>query len=154
MRWKWLIKYVTGCFRGVAPLLMFDRIQNTTLSGEEVYHHWSLLILLIHTKHKTIIWDIRLTPRLHFLGGALIHWVDRAKNVGPIVGQLPIKIGWWDASLALRDFNWSNKHQTQRQQNLGLTPHPHLLDRELIHSVDKAKSMWIIVGQLPIKNGR
>ena len=30
-----------------------------------------------------------------------------------IVGQTPIKVGWWDASLALWDFSRSNKHCVQ-----------------------------------------
>ena len=30
-----------------------------------------------------------------------------------IVGQMPIKAGWWDASLALWDFSRSNKHCIQ-----------------------------------------
>ena len=30
-----------------------------------------------------------------------------------IVGQMPIKAGWWDSSLALWDFSWSNKHCIQ-----------------------------------------
>ena len=49
--------------------------------------------------------------RSHFLEGELIHLVDKAKYVWLIVGQLPIKAGWWNASLALRDFSRSNKHE-------------------------------------------
>ena len=30
---------------------------------------------------------------------------------------------------------------------------PHFLEVELIHLVDKAKNVWLIVGQLPIKTG-
>ena len=52
-----------------------------------------------------------MTPRLHFLEGALIHWVNEAKNMWPIDEQLPIKIKWWDAPLGLRDFSQSNKHE-------------------------------------------
>ena len=104
-----------GCFRGGAPSLIFDRILNATLSEEGVsttgFNSHCLLILLIHTKHKTIKWCLRMTPRLHLLEGALIHWVDKAKNMWPIVKQFPIKIGWWDAPLGLRDLSQSNKHE-------------------------------------------
>ena len=75
----------TGCFRGGAPLLMFDRILNATLSEEGVsatgINSQCLQILLIHTKHKTIKSYLRLTPRFHFLEEALIHWVDKVKCV-------------------------------------------------------------------------
>ena len=37
--------------------------------------------------------------------------------------------------------------------NLGLTPRLHCLDGELIQWVDKAKNVWITVGQLPTKAG-
>ena len=48
-------------------------------------------ILLIHTKHKTIRWNFGLTRCFYSLEGELIHWVDKAKIVWLIVGQLPIK---------------------------------------------------------------
>ena len=69
-----------------------------------------LLILLIHTKHKTIRSYFGQTPRLNFLEGQLIHLGDKAKNVRLIIGQMPKKAGWWDASHAQRDFSRSNKH--------------------------------------------
>ena len=51
-----------------------------------------------------------LTPRLHFLEvGELSHCVYETKNLWLIVGQLPIKAGWWNAPLALWNFSWSNK---------------------------------------------
>ena len=64
-----------------------------------------LLILLIHTKHKAIKWYLRLTPRLHFLGGTLINWVDKAKNMWIMDRQLPIKAAQWDAPLKLQGFS-------------------------------------------------
>ena len=39
-----------------------------------------------------------------------IHWVDMAENVWLLVGQLPIKAGWWDAPLAIREFIRRNMH--------------------------------------------
>ena len=45
------------------------------------------VILFTHTKHKTIRWNLGLTPRLHFLEGELIHWVDKAKNVWLMLGS-------------------------------------------------------------------
>ena len=64
---------------------MFDRILNATLSEEGIstteVNSPCLQILLIHTKHKTIKLYLRLTQHLHFLEGALIHWVDKAKCV-------------------------------------------------------------------------
>ena len=55
--------------------------------------------------------------RSHFLEGELIHLVDKAKYVWLIVGQLPIKAGWWNASLALRDFSQSNKHEDSHKES-------------------------------------
>ena len=69
-----------------------------------------LLILLIHTKHKTIRWCLGLSPCLHSLEGELIHLVHKTKNMWVLIGQLPQKAGSWDAPLALQDFNLSNKH--------------------------------------------
>ena len=54
------------------------------------------LILLVHTKNKTVRWNLELTPRLHALEGELIHWVDKAENVWLTVGHLPD--GWWDVA--------------------------------------------------------
>ena len=96
---------------------MFDRILNAILSErvsttgviQENLELPSFLILLIHTEHKTIRWNFGLTPRFYSLEGELTHWVDKAKIVWLIVGQLPIKAGWWYAPLELRDFSWSNK---------------------------------------------
>ena len=56
-------------------------------------------------------------PRPHFLQGELIHLVDKAKNVWLIVGQLPIKTGWRNAPLALRDFRRSNKHEDSHKES-------------------------------------
>ena len=79
-----------GCFCRRAPSLMFDCILIATASEEKVsttrvtqeYLEPSrLLILLIHTKHKTIRRNLGLTPDLHSLEGELIRWVDEAKNV-------------------------------------------------------------------------
>ena len=61
---------------------MFVRILNATLFEEGFsatgVNSPCLQILLIHTKHKTIKQYLGLTPLLHFLDGALIHWVDKA----------------------------------------------------------------------------
>ena len=55
--------------------------------------------------------------RSHFLEGELIHLVDKAKYVWLIVGQLPIKAGWWNAPLALRDFSRRNKHEDSQKKS-------------------------------------
>ena len=61
--------------------MMFDRILNATLFQEGVSANGvnspCLQILLIRTKYKTIKQYLGLTPLLHFLEGALIHWVDK-----------------------------------------------------------------------------
>ena len=44
-----------------------------------------------------------------------------------------------------------HKNTNIRRWNVGLTPRPHFLEGQLIHLVDKAKNVWLIVGQLPIK---
>ena len=81
-------------------LVLYKRILNSPC----------FLILLIHTKYKAIRWIFGLTPRFYSLEGELTQYVDKAKNVWLIVGQLHIKAGWWDAPLALQDFSWSNEH--------------------------------------------
>ena len=43
-----------------------------------------------------------------------------------------------------------NKHKTIRW-NFGLAPRFYSLDRELPKGVDKAKNVWLIIRQLPIK---
>ena len=43
--------------------------------------------------------------------------VDKAKYVWLIVGQLPIKAGWWNAPLTLRDFSRSNKHEDSHKES-------------------------------------
>ena len=98
---------------------MFDRLLNTTLpekvSQENLWLHkrilnsYGFLILLIHTKHKTLGWNFELTPRFYSLKGELTHCIDKAKNVYLKVEQLTIKAGWLDAPLSLRDFSGSNK---------------------------------------------
>ena len=89
----------------------------------EGFHHWlykrifnspCFLILLIRTKYKTIRWNLGqwnlgLTPHFYSLEGELTNWVDKAKYVWLIVGQLPIKPEWWVAPLTLRDFSCGNK---------------------------------------------
>ena len=70
-------------FPGGAMSLMFGRILKS-FSEEKVciteVNSPCLLILLFHTKHKTIGWYLGLTPGLHFREGELIHWVGTAKN--------------------------------------------------------------------------
>ena len=52
-----------------------------------------LLVLLIYTIHKDKRAKSRLITRPHFLEGELIQWVNKAKNVWIIVGQLLTKAG-------------------------------------------------------------
>ena len=78
--------------RKIPPLGLHKGILNSSL----------LLILLIHTKHKhnkMKTWN-DLTSSFPWKG-ALIHLVNKTKNVWLIVRQLLIKAGWGDASLAL-----------------------------------------------------
>ena len=56
---------------------------------------------------KATRWNHRLTPHPHFLDRELIHWTDKTENMWKIVGQLPIKAGWWDASLTFKRFSQS-----------------------------------------------
>ena len=79
------------CLRRFPPLELHKGILNTPPC---------LIILLIHTKQKTIRW----------YQGEFFNFADKAKNVWLIVGQLPKKAGCWDAPLALQDFSQSNKH--------------------------------------------
>ena len=87
------------CLRRFPPMASNKRILNSPC----------LLILLIHIKHKTIRWNFGLTPRFYSLERELIYWVDKVENVWLIVGQLPIKAGWWDAPLELCDYSWSSE---------------------------------------------
>ena len=50
-----------------------------------------------------------MTPRSYAFEGELTQWVDKANDVGLIIWQLPIKAGWWNTPLMLRDVSWSNK---------------------------------------------
>ena len=86
---------------------MFDGILNTTLSevspnGATQANSPNFLILLIYNKHKTIRWNFGLTPSFYSPEREFTSWVDKAKNMWLIFGQLPVKAGWWDAALALR----------------------------------------------------
>ena len=106
--------------RRFPPLALHKRILNSPC----------LHILLIHTKHKTIRWNLELTPRLHSLEEDLIHWVGNAKNAWLTVGQLPMNAGWWDAPLALLYFSHKYKIPTTgvTQENPELLPPPNSLD--------------------------
>ena len=66
------------CLRRFPPLGLHKRILNSLC----------LLILLIHSKHKTIRWNFGLSPSSYSLEGELIHWIDEAKNMWITVGQL------------------------------------------------------------------
>ena len=70
--WMWL------CLRKFPPLGLHKRILNSLC----------LLILLIHTKHKTIRRNFGLSLCFYSLEGELIHWIDEAKNLWITVGQL------------------------------------------------------------------
>ena len=64
---------------------------------------WSYKILLRfqHKDNKMKSWTDTTSsfPWRRTLGE---HWVDKVKNEWKIVGQLPIKAGWWDVSFALQ----------------------------------------------------
>ena len=81
----------------------------------EGFHHWGYIgeswtppaswFSWFKPNANTRRWNLGLNPRPHFLEGEFIHLVDKAKNVWLIVGQLPIKAGWWNTPLALLDFS-------------------------------------------------
>ena len=140
--------------RRFPPLGLHKRILNSLC----------LLILLIHTKHKTIRWNLGLTPRLHSLEEELIHWIGMPKNLWLTVGQLfryfSCKHNVANIGLDKRILNspcllihfTQTKHKTIRY-NLWMTPRLHFLEgKELTHWVDEAKNVWLIVA-LPIKAG-
>ena len=112
---------VYGCwlFLQGALSLMFDRILNATLS-EKVSTTGVIqenlefpLLLNSFDSHQTQNTKMKLwtgpTFLLPWTHQELTHLVDKAKNVWLIVGQFPIKPGWWDAPLVHQDFSWSNK---------------------------------------------
>ena len=111
-----------GYFRRRAPSCIFDRMFDRIVNGslpnnillleEDLRSSFPtgvtqgnrglpcLLILLIYTSNKE---------------NSSTTWVDKAYYVWLIVGQLPIKAGWWDAPPALRDFNRRNKRRQSSQ---------------------------------------
>ena len=100
------------CLRG-SPLGLLKSILNSPC----------LLILLIHTEHKTIRWNLGLTARLYYLEGELVHWVDKGKKkVWLTVVQLPIKARWWGAPVVLWYFSQTNKHCTHVTDTLRQNP--------------------------------
>ena len=93
----------------------------------EGFHHWGYTgeswtppaswFSWFKPNANTRRWNLGLNPRPHFLEGEFIHLVDKAKNVWLIVGQLPRKAGWWNTSLALRDFSRSCKHKDSPEES-------------------------------------
>ena len=78
-RWCLTVFCMRLCLRRrFAPMGLHKKILNITC----------LLILLIHTKHKTIRWNLGLNPRLHSLEEEFIHWIGMPKNLWLTVGQL------------------------------------------------------------------
>ena len=61
-------------------------------------------------------WNLGLTTHLRFLEGKPIKLIDKTKNVWLIVGQLPVKIKWYNALIALRDFSQSNKYEASPKE--------------------------------------
>ena len=116
---------VISCFHRGAPSLMLGGILNATLSEVSTtgVTQWNLELLLRPNSpdsYQTQIQEYQILDWLHVLisliEGELIYLVDKAKNVWLIVGQLPIKAGWWNALLTLRDFSRSNKHEDSHKE--------------------------------------
>ena len=84
-------------------------------------------------------WNHWLTPLPHFLEGELILWVDKAKNVRIIVGRLPIKAGWWDASFTLQGFS----------QNVANTPNSKLVKLSLLSPSSSVLTKKFTASELP-----
>ena len=98
---------------------MFDWILSVTVSEVKV-SRTGVTRPNSADSHQTQIqkrWNLGLTRRPHFLQGELIHLVEKAKNAWLIVGQWPIKAGWWNAPLVLRDFSRSNKHEDSHEES-------------------------------------
>ena len=139
------------CLR-FTPLGLYNRILNSPC----------LLVLLIHTKQKTIRWNFGLTSRFYSLEGELIHRVDKAITCdyqsGSCCGILGINTRFLPQGLHIRILNspflilfTQTNHKTIRW-NLGLAPRLYFFEwGELSHWVGKAKNVSLIVGQLPIK---
>ena len=92
--------------------------QCKTFSVWEGLHYWGytrkswsplLLNSLDSDQTQTNKMKFWTDPTFYSLEGELTHRLDKAKIVWLIVGQLPIKTGWWYAPFALRDFSWTNK---------------------------------------------
>ena len=111
------------------------------------FHHWGYTreswtppaswLFCFTPNTNAIRRNLGLTPRPHFLEGDHIHWVDKAKYVWLIVGQLPIKAGRWDAPLALRDFSQSNTLNDFLNFNFSLKV---TIDMALASSLEKTGS--------------
>ena len=86
-----------------------------------------------------------------FRGGAMSLMFDRILNATLSEEKFSI-FGVTQGNLKLLLPTDSLKHKTIRWY-LGLTPCLHFLEEELIHLVDNAKNVWLIVGQLPKKSG-
>ena len=124
LQWSFFAKTVNvGCFSRGASSLMFDWILNVTLPGELFttgFTQGNLELFLppnsldSHQIKNNMV-KISTDPRSWFPEEELIHWVDKTKNVWLIVGQLPIKPGWWVAPLVLRHFSRinMNDHSTR-----------------------------------------
>ena len=106
---KFLKNTFGGCFWKHMNQLIFRKefvdlqLYYSRTFSQEVFKYMSF------KQHKTTRWNFGLTPPFYFLEGELTHWVDKAKIVWLIVGQLLIKAGWWYAPLTLLDFSWTNK---------------------------------------------
>ena len=114
-RWCLTEFYMWLCLRRNFPPLALHR---------GILNFSCVLILLIDAKHKYKNMKSWTDLTSHFFDGDLIYLVDRAKDVWLIIGQLPIKSGWWNAPLALQDFSRSNKHEDSHKESLWFPAFP------------------------------
>ena len=68
-------------FDGTINVALSETVSNTGVTQANVELSLLRIILLIHTKHKTIRLNFGLTPWFYSLEGELANWIDKAKNV-------------------------------------------------------------------------
>ena len=97
---------------------------------------------------KATRWNHRLTPHPHFLDRELIHWTDEAENMWKIVGQLPIKAGWWNTSLTFKRFNQSIAN-TPNYKNSKIKPSisPLIGRNKNVHNIRIAELIYVLLSQ-------
>ena len=81
----------------------------------EAFHHWGYRRESWTPFVSYLFQFAPRTRRTHLLGRL-------GYQLWLIVRQLPIKAGWWDAPIALRDFSRSNKHNCSWREAVKIEP--------------------------------